>query len=305
MVLSGARTTGPSPRTSAARPPAWTSGTVALAATRTTARSAVPFLSVLGLGREVASWHRLREEGRRADAVIATRVELLPGLDEVPTAVFVNDWEALRAAVRHRVRVALTHDQQLLDHGAVLVPRAGVDLARWRPLDPHARAEIRRELDLPDAFAVAVDHPRPTDDVVTALSVAAAAVVTGPMLPLALALGTPVVTSPVSAQRLGLHPELEVEVVAGVRRADLAARALAADLDRAVELSRRGRRFAEHHLDLSHPAAHVAERLGLSPVPHLTPRNPPVAPTGRAPTPVRPGTIDLTATDPTATEEVP
>ena len=40
-------------------------------------------------------------------------------------------------------------------------------------------------------------------------------------------------TSPVSAQRLGLHPELEVKVVAGVRRADLAARALAADLDRA------------------------------------------------------------------------
>jgi len=263
--------------------PAWSHGTIALAATAPSARGAVPFLSVLGIGREVASWQRCRDAGRRPDAVVATRVELLPGLADVPVAVFVHDRDALRAAARHDVQVALTHDQHLLDHGAVLVPRAGVDLARWRAQAPEQRAEARRELGLPDEFAVAVDHPWITDFVVVSLSLAAAAVVTGPMVPLALALGTPVVTSPVSAERLGLHPDLEVEVVAGARRADRAARALAADPARAEELSRRGRRFAEHHLDLGHPAAVVAERLGLSPAPELPPRQPPSLATGPVP----------------------
>lgn len=248
------------------RPPAWSSSTVALVATPQTARSAIPFLSVLGLGRSVASWQQLRAEGGRPDAFVATRVELVPGLVDAPVAVFVNDRPSLRAAAHQGVEVALTNDQRLLDHGAVLVPRAGVDIARWRVRSAEERAEARRALGLPDDLAIAVDHPHVTDDVLAALSLAAAAVVTGPMVPLALALGTPVVTSPVSAERLGLHPGLEVQVVAGRRRADAAARALANDPRRATELSRRARRFAEHHLDLGHAAEIVAERLGLPPV---------------------------------------
>lgn len=245
--------------------PAWSSSTIALVATPQTARAAIPFLSVLGLGRSVASWQRLRADGGRPDAFVATRVELVPGLADAPVAVFVNDRASLRAAAHQGVEVALTNDQRLLDHGAVLVPRAGVDIARWSVRTAEERAEARRELGLPDDLAIAVDHPHVTDDVLAALSLAAAAVVTGPMVPLALALGTPVVTSPVSAERLGLHPDLEVQVVAGRRRADAAARALAADPTRAAELSRRARRFAEHHLDLGHPAEIVAERLGLPP----------------------------------------
>lgn len=248
------------------RPPAWSSSTVALVATPQTARSAIPFLSVLGLGRSVASWQQLRAEGGRPDAFVATRVELVPGLIDAPVAVFVNDRPSLRAAAHQGVEVALTNDQRLLDHGAVLVPRSGVDIARWRVRTAEERAEARRALGLPDDLAIAVDHPHVTDDVLAALSLAAAAVVTGPMVPLALALGTPVVTSPVSAERLGLHPDLEVQVVAGRRRADAAARALANDPRRAAELSRRARRFAEHHLDLGHAAEIVAERLGLPPV---------------------------------------
>jgi hypothetical protein len=276
--------------------PAWSSATIALVATPVTARSAIPFLSVLGLGRSVVSWQQLRPTGRRPDAYVATRVELLPGLVDAPAAVFVGDRESLRAAARQEVAVALTKDQRLLDHGAVLVPRGGVDVYRWTARTPAERAEMRRELGLPEHLAVAVDHPHINDDVVAALSLAAAAVVTGPLVPLALALGTPVVTSPVSAERLGLHPELEVEVVAGRRRADVAARELAADLDRAGERSRRGRRFAEHHLDLGHAASIVASRLGLPaveglPAPHPTdlPTAPvPVVVTDPAPEPERP-----------------
>ena len=258
------RATGPTREAGAA--PAWSTATIALAATPITARAAIPFLSVLGLGRSVVSWQQVRTSEPRPDAFVATRVELLPGLPDAPIAVFVSDRETLRAAARREVAVALAGDRRLLDPGAVHVPRGGVDVGRWPVRTPDERAALRRELGLPEHLAVAVDHPRVNDDVVAALSLAAAAVVTGPLVPLARALGTPVVTSPVSAERLGLHPDLEVEVVAGRRRADVAARALAADRARAVERSRRGRRFAEHHLDLGHAATVVAARLGLPPV---------------------------------------
>lgn len=288
----------PHARSAAAAPPtardrAWSTATVALVATPGSARAAIPFLSVLGLGRHVVSWQQLRATGARPDAYVATRVELLPGLTGAPVAVFVNDRPSLRAAARRDVEVALTSDQRLLDHGAVLVPRSGVDVARWRIRTPDERAAERTRLGLPDVLAVAVDHARISDDVVAALSLASAAVVTGPMVPLALALGTPVVTSPVSAERLGLHPDLEVEVVAGARRADLAARDLAADRARAEELSRRGRRFAEHHLDLGHPAELVAARLGLGPVEGMPAIDPVDIPTAPVPV-VPPGPYDFT-----------
>ena len=302
--------------------PAWSTATIALAATPHTARSAIPFLSVLGLGRSVVSWQKIQHTGQQPDAFLVTRVELLPGLTAAPAAVFVNDRASLRAAARQDVEVALSHDQKLIDHGAVLVPRAGVDIACWTVRTPEERLAARRELGLPDDLAVAVDCQRISDDVVAALTLASAAVVTGPMLPLALALGTPVVTSPFSAERLDLHPDLEAIVVTGRRRADAAARELAADHDRAAELSRRGRRFAEHHLDLGHAAGVVARRLGLPAVeglPHRGPADVPTVPTavvadrnfdftwpepsGRIdlttesePTPVlRPATIDLAA----------
>lgn len=243
--------------------PRWAQDLLVLAATPTTARAAVPFLSVLGLGHEVASWHQVRPTGRRPDAILATRVEVLPGLPEVPTAVWVNDVASLRAAARRGVEVALTSRTDLLDFGAVLVPRAGVDVTQWPARSPEERAADRAAAGLPEHLAVAVDHHGVTDDITTTLALASAAVVTGPMVPVALALGTPVVTSPVTAQRLGLHAGLEVEVVAGARRADAAARDLARDPARAADLSRRGRRFAEHHLDLRHVAEIVGPRLGL------------------------------------------
>ena len=48
--------------------------------------------------------------------------------------------------------------------------------------------------------------------------------------------------------------------------ADAAARSLARYELGAAALSRRGRRFAEHHLDLDRPAVAVRQRLGLAPV---------------------------------------
>ncbi len=235
---------------------------LALAATPNTARRAVGFLSVLGLGTEIVSWHQVG--GAVAPtAMLATTTSLLPGLPAVPTAVWVDDQDSFRTAVSREVEVAVSSQQTLVDHGAIHVPRAGLDVSHWPVLGPAERAAERDRLGLPDAFVVAIDHQVPTDDIVAILSVASAAVVIGPLLPLALALGTPSVTSAESARRLGLHAGLEVEVASGRRAADRAARELAADVDRSAERSQRGRRFAEHHLDLARPAAVVRERLGL------------------------------------------
>ena len=235
---------------------------LALAATPRTARRAVAFLSVLGLGTEVVSWHRCAD-GVTPNALLATTPAVLQGLPAVPTAVWVDDHASFRSAVSQDLEVVLSSHQWLVDHGAVHVPRAGIDVSRWPVCAPLARMAERDRLGLPEHLVVAVDHPRVTDDIATILAVAAAAVVTGPLVPLALAMGTPVITSPETARRLGLHPGVEVEVVAGRQAADQAARELAGDLDRAAAMSHRGRRFAEHHLDLSRPAAAVACRLGL------------------------------------------
>ncbi|HEX2576682.1 MAG TPA: hypothetical protein VHK88_10070 [Aquihabitans sp.] len=240
---------------------------LALAATPSTARRAVPFLGVLGIGTEVVSWHRASAATLPSPAaVLATSTSVLPELPAVPIAVWVDDLRSLRRAHDHDVEVALSSSPELIDHGAVPVPRNGVQVGRWPVLPPVARARHRRDLDLPDDLVVAIDHPVATDDVVTALALAAAAVVTGPLLPLALALGTPVVTGPDSARRHGIEAGVEAEVAADPVAADAAARSLARYELGAAALSRRGRRFAEHHLDLDRPAAAVRQRLGLAAV---------------------------------------
>ena len=235
---------------------------LALAATPRTARRAIPFLGVLGLGTDVVSWHHSMDVAT-PNAVLATTTAILDGLPQVPTAVWVDDRASFQTALSQDIEVVLSCHQWLVDHGAVHVPRAGIDVAYWSVSSPLERAAERDRLGLPPQLVVAVDHPTVTDDIATILTVAAAAVVTGPLVPLALALGAPVITSPETAQRLGLRPGVEVEVASGRLTADRAARAIATDLERAGMLSQRGRRFAEHHLDLSRPAAAVRDRLGL------------------------------------------
>ena len=126
------------------------------------------------------------------------------------------------------------------------------------------RSRHRLALGLPERLVVAVDQAAKPLDAATTLALVAAAVVTGPWLPLALALGTPFVTSPAAAQRFGLRPGVDVEVAQRPGDADRIASAIAIDQDRASSLSQRARRFAEQHLDLSRPARQVRDRLDLS-----------------------------------------
>ena len=109
------------------------------------------------------------------------------------------------------------------------------------------------------------------------LAAASVAVVSGPATLLALALGTPVVTSGDTARRLGLRPGRDVEVAADPDAALALAEEIAGDEARAASLSRLARRCAEHHLDLGRPARDVARRLGLTatatgPLAHLDDR---------------------------------
>lgn len=237
---------------------------LALAATPSTARRATALLSVLGRGTDVVAWHRAAGTTPAPAAVLATTGSVLGELPRVPTAVWVDGERSLALALAHDVEIALSSDPALAEHGVVTVPELGVEVGRWPVLPPAVRAEHRRRLGLPEDLVVAVDHREPTHDVVTSLALAAAAVVTGPLLPLALALGTPVVTGPGTARWFGLRAGLEVEVATQPGQADEAARCLARYDLGAAALSRRARRFAEQHLDLDRPAAVVRHRLGLA-----------------------------------------
>ena len=113
------------------------------------------------------------------------------------------------------------------------------------------------------------DDADTTSDTMTALSLAAAAVVSGPMLEVALALGTPVVCTAAGVERLGLRAGREVALAEdGSRSARMAlGRAIAADDERAAHLSTAARRFAESTLDVGRIADVVLDRLGLAPTP--------------------------------------
>jgi hypothetical protein len=119
----------------------------------------------------------------------------------------------------------------------------------------------QRDPDLPEVLVV--DGAVEPGEGERQLAAAAACVISGPAVLLALALGTPVVTSAQTARRLGLVAGREVEVAAGAEAAREVAEEIAADPERAARLSRRARRCAERRFDLTVPAEELAHRLGL------------------------------------------
>lgn len=135
---------------------------------------------------------------------------------------------------------------------------AVVDTATAPPLPPHVRRRWRERLGLPPLLVVDT-AALVTDDVPTALAVAAAAVVDADHLPLALALGCPTVTDAAAAVTIGAVAGVHV-VVGGRDEAD----AVAADDHRAAALSRQGRALAVTALDPAAAAAAVLVALGLT-----------------------------------------
>lgn len=207
----------------------------------------------------------------RPDGVLVASVDALDVAPRgVPAAVWVNDAAELASVDARRpgdVRVLLSADQSAIRAGAVAVPEAALDVRTLPVLPPLVRARWRERCGRPAQLVVTVGPDAdPSGDDTVSLALAAAAVVSGPLLTTALALGTPLVTTPVEAARLGLRDGHEVAVAepdTSEGRADLA-RALAADEGWAARCSFAGRRFAEQMLDLGAVADRLLDRLHLS-----------------------------------------
>ena len=140
---------------------------------------------------------------RRPDAVLVTGRSgalVLPG--GMPAALWVGSDEA--PDLPGRV-VAVGHRP---GPGGVVVPEHPVDAARWPPIGPAVRRRWRQHLDLPDEWVVraavgAAGGPADRAGAVRGRVVYAD-------LPLALALGTPVVTGAEPAAAIGAGDEVLV-----------------------------------------------------------------------------------------------
>lgn len=238
---------------------------VALAGSGDAAQRTIPLLAVLGRGCTVVSWHRWRSAHGPSDppdAIVATGVAALEGLPAVPVAVWLDEPADRAVAERHGAAVLLTDRPDLATDGVVFLHPAAIDVARVEPVAPLVRARHRDRCALPEVLVIrstpgtALREPD--------LRRASAAVVDDRDLPLALALGTPIVASPASALRMGAESDRDLVVADEEDLVDVALR-LALDPERAARCSAGARRFAERHLDLVPVAEVVGRSLGLRP----------------------------------------
>ncbi len=242
---------------------------LALLASPGTSSRAVPLLGLLGAHAQVVSWHRRGD--LVPDAVIVTSVDSLGALataPPAPAAVWVKHHDQVDQATEGGACLLLTAKPELVPRGAVLIPPVAIEVERWPAVPPLVRRRRREAAGLPDVHVLKIDGGVEPAGGEQELAMASVAVVSGPATLLALALGTPVVTSGDTARRLGLRPGRDAEVAGGPEAALALAEEIALDDARAAALSRHARRCAEHHLDLGRPAREVAQRLGLVPTPH-------------------------------------
>jgi hypothetical protein len=193
---------------------------------------------------------------------------LAAALDEpIPVAVFVDGTRAVPDDVRERAAVLVACEPlQLQGETVVTLPRDSVDAAAHPPLSPFVRARRREAMDLPSPFVVALGcdprTPLAPELETTALAVVSAAAVVGPRLLVALALGTPVVTTAAEAERVGAHDNAHV-VVAPPQELLGAARDLAADDLRCARLGAQARRLVETTRDRRAIVQEILLRLGI------------------------------------------
>ncbi|MBP7629980.1 MAG: hypothetical protein KA758_05970 [Acidimicrobiales bacterium] len=253
---------------------------LAVAATPGAAGSVAELTGLVGRGHRIVAWHHhVRPvRGRRPDAVVAADVAVLADLGDssadlgAPVACRVTSGEDLSLARSWGVTVSFTSEPSLrpsFTGPVVWIPPDGIDLTPLPVLPLLTRARLRLAHGLPEPLVLAVDATAPPADRSTSLALASAAVVDGPLVPLALALGTPSVITPEVADRFGLEADWEVVVADDTRSADRLAAALARDDERAAALARRARRFAEEHLDLGPAVTDLRRRLGLEESPSL------------------------------------
>ena len=188
-----------------------------------------------------------------------------------PVAVLVESTASIPDVVLQHADVFIVRDHDAgveFPDRAVVFPRDHVRAAEHPSISPFVRSRWRARLDLPDPMMVrlGVPDPWPLDDatVPAALATCSAAIVRGPWLLTALALGTPVITDAASGARVGATHNIHV-VVAPPTESNGRAVDVAADLPRATALGWGGRLLVEGLHDLDAVAVELLDRLGIGP----------------------------------------
>ncbi|MCU1368949.1 MAG: hypothetical protein JWO77_143, partial [Ilumatobacteraceae bacterium] len=203
---------------------------LALLAAPGTSSRAVPLLGLLGAHAQVVSWHRRGD--LVPDAVLVTSVASLGDLamaPPAPAAVWVKHHDQIDQALEQGAALLLTAKPELVGRGAVLVPPVSIEVDRWPAVSPLVRRRRREAAGLPLVHVLKIEGGVEPIGGEQELAMASVAVVSGPATLLALALGTPVVTSGDTARRLGLRPGRDAEVAGGPEAALELAEAIAVD----------------------------------------------------------------------------
>jgi len=216
------------------------------------------------------------DPGLGAPAAILATSPAAIGLDQalrgrVPVAVVSDSRSALSGATIANATVIIVRDPQTqLEVGdrALLWRRDAVSAADHPYLSPFVRERWRHRLGLPREMVLEFGSTRPSPiaaaDAYASLAVCSAAVVRGPLLLSALALGTPVVTDPAAALAIGAEPAVHL-VAASSAEARTVADALAHDPARATSIGWGGRQLVEDHHDLGRLAFATIAALGIGP----------------------------------------
>ena len=216
------------------------------------------------------------DPGLGAPAAILATSPAAIGLDDLlrgraPVAVVADSHSMLTAATLAHAAVIVVRDAETagdVDDRAVLWRRDAIATADHPYLSPFVRERWRARLGVPNPMVVEFGSASPSPiaeaDALAALAVASAAVVRGPLLVPALALGTPVVTDAASAAAIGAEASVHL-AVSPITEARAVADTLAADPGRATALGWGGRQLVEEEHDLGRVAFAVITALGIGP----------------------------------------
>lgn len=237
---------------------------------------AAPLLPLLGALR---SWCRPCAPDANLgtpDAYVATSTRAI-GLDAalagpIPVAVVVDSASSVTPDVRARAEALIVRDASTvaeLGDTAIVWPRHAVRASDHPCVSPFVRERWRIRLGLPSPMIVEFGGIRPSAlDPATstaALTVCSAAVVHGPLLTTALALGAAVVTDAAAASALGAIPFVHL-AVSERHQSSALAEELATDPGRSAALGWGGRQLVEERHDLDGIAQRIVYALGIGPI---------------------------------------
>lgn len=212
----------------------------------------------------------------RPDAFLATSPAAV-GLDAAlagpaPVVVIVEETSRLTTNLQARAAAIVVRDERsasAVGETAILWRRDAVLASEHPSLSPFVRERWRTRLGLPHPLVLEIGGSTPSPfDAATApaaLAVCSAAVVHGPWLLTALALGTAVVTDAAAARHIGATPFVDLVVTDPHNEREVADE-LARDPARCAALGWGGRLLVERCHDFGTVALEIISALDIGPV---------------------------------------